>query len=83
MNLTVNSIYWVTPALGYRNPLNLNTIPENNGKMFSKWLSWESMDRISYTLYDKNEVKYWGDAASIHMLSRLSLLVSITIFLIL
>ena len=42
MNLSPDSIYWVTPAPGYRNPLNLNTIPENNGKMFSKWLSWES-----------------------------------------
>ena len=63
----------MTPAPGYRNPLNLNSIPKNNGKVITKWLSWESTDRIGYTLYDKNEVKYWADMASIHMLSQAKL----------
>ena len=73
MNWSVDSIYWVMPAPGYGNPLNLNSIPKNNGKVFTKWLSWESADRIGYTLYDKREVKYWADAASIHMLSQAKL----------
>ena len=73
LNLSADSIYWVTPAPGYRNPLNLSSIPENNGKVFTKWLSWESADRIGYTLIDRNEVKYWADAASIHMLSQAKL----------
>ena len=73
LNLSADSIYWVTPAPGYGNPLNLNSIPENNGKVFTKWLSWESADRIGYTLIDRNEVKYWADAASIHMLSQAKL----------
>ena len=73
LNLSVESIYWVTPAPGYGNPLNLNNIPENNGKVFIRWLSWESVDRIGYTLINRNEVKYWADAASIHMLSQAKL----------
>ena len=72
LNLSAESFYWVTPAPGYGNPLNLNSIPENTGKVFTKWLSWESADQIGYTLIDRNEVKYWADAASIHMLARLS-----------
>lgn len=72
-NLDLDSIYWVTPAPGYGNPLNLSTIPENSGKIFMRWLSWESNDRVGYTLYDKDEVKYWADAASIHMLTQAKL----------
>ena len=73
LNLSADSIYWVTPAPGYGNPLNLSSIPKNMGKVFVWWLSWESVDRIRYTLYDKNEVKYWADVASIHMLSQAKL----------
>ena len=73
MNLSVDSIYWMMPAPGYRNPLNLNSIPENTGKLFTKWLSWESVDCIGYTLYNKNKAKYWADAVSIHMLSQAKL----------
>lgn len=73
LNLSADSIYWVTPAPGYGNPINLSSIPENNGKVFTKWLSWESADRIGYTLIDAHEVKYWADAASIHMLSQAKL----------
>ena len=73
LNLSTDSIYWVMPAPGYGNPLNLNSIPENNGKVFTKWLSWESADRIGYTLYNKNKVKYWADTASIHMLAQAKL----------
>ena len=46
LNLSAESIYWVTPAPGYGNPLNLSSIPENSGKVFTKWLSWESADWI-------------------------------------
>ena len=71
--LTIESVYWVTPAPGYGNPLNLSSIPENGGKVFVRWLSWESPDQVGYTLYDKKEAKYWADAASIHMLSQAKL----------
>ena len=71
--LDVNSIYWVVPEPGYRNPLNLNSIPENTGKVFVSWMNWESNDQVGYTLYDKNQMKYWADAASIHMLARAKL----------
>ena len=71
--LDVNSIYWVVPEPGYGNPLNLNSIPENTGKVFVSWTNWESNDRVGYTLYDKNSMKYWADAASIHMLARAKL----------
>ena len=71
--LDLESIYWVTSAPGYGNPLNLNAIPENTGKIFVRWMSWETSDRIGYTLYDKHDTKYWADAASIHMLSQAKL----------
>ena len=71
--LSMENIYWVTPMPGYGNPLNLNSIPENTGKVFIKWFNWESSDRIGYTLIDSHEVKYWADAASIHMLSQAKL----------
>lgn len=71
--LDVNSIYWVVPEPGYGNPLNLSAIPENTGKVFVSWTNWESNDRVGYTLYDKNQMKYWADAASIHMLARAKL----------
>ena len=71
--LDLESIYWVTPAPGYGNPLNLSAIPENTGKIFVRWMSWETSDRIGYTLYDKHDVKYWADAVSIHMLSQAKL----------
>ena len=71
--VTMENIYWVMPMLGYGNPLNLNSIPENTGKVFTKWFSWESADCISYTLIDAHEVKYWADTASIHMLSQAKL----------
>ena len=71
--LDLESIYWVTPAPGYSNPLNLNAILENTGKIFVRWMSWETSDWIGYTLYNKHDVKYWADAASIHMLSQAKL----------
>ena len=71
--LDLESIYWVTPAPGYGNPLNLSAIPENTGKIFVRWMSWETSDRIGYTLYGKHDAKYWADAASIHMLSQAKL----------
>ena len=42
--LDLESIYWVMPAPGYGNPLNLNAIPENTGKIFVCWMSWETSD---------------------------------------
>ena len=71
--LDLESIYWVTPAPGYGNPLNLNAILENTGKIFVRWMSWETSDWLGYTLYDKHDTKYWADAASIHMLSQAKL----------
>ena len=68
-NLDINSIYWVVPEPGYGNPLNLSAIPENTGKVFYRWLNWESNDCVGYILYDKTDMKYWADAASIHMLA--------------
>ena len=71
--LDVDSIYWTVPTPGYGNPINLASIPENTGKVFVRWLSWEKPDRIGYTLWDKYDAKYWADAASIHMLSQAKL----------
>ena len=71
--LDLESIYWVMPAPGYSNPLNLSVIPENTGKIFVCWMSWETSDQIGYTLYNKHNAKYWADAASIHMLSQAKL----------
>ena len=72
-DLDTNTIYWVVPAPGYGNLLNLTAIPEGTGKIFTEWLSWEKADRVGYTLFDKHKVKYWADAASIHMLSKAGL----------
>ena len=72
-DIDVNTIYWVVPSPGYGNPLNLSSIPENTGKIFTRWLSWEREDRVGYTLWDKYDAKYWADAASIHMLSKATL----------
>lgn len=63
-------ILWINPEPGYGTPKNLSEMEDNTGKVFVRWLSWEKDDHIGYTLFDENEVKWWADAASVHILSR-------------
>lgn len=63
-------VLWVNPEPGYGTPKNLSEMEDNTGKIFTRWLSWEKDDHIGYTLIDENELKWWADAASVHILSR-------------